>query len=86
MGIVGLMNSKEALGTDQHNSSAHLSIAKKDTHLKAGLRRYCQLMSPCFPTVLEEETGNNLKYCKWSVTHALYLSCLDLVLSLSLNV
>lgn len=59
MGIMGLMNSKEALGKDQHNSRAHLRIAKKDRHLKAGLRNYSQLLWPCFPTVLEDEKGKN---------------------------
>lgn len=44
MGIMGLMNSKEALGKDQHNGWAHPRIAKKDTHLKTGLRKYSQLL------------------------------------------
>lgn len=64
MGIMGLMNSKDAQGKDQHNSRAHLSTAKKDTHLKAGLRKHSQLLWLCFPTVLKDEKGKNLKYYK----------------------
>lgn len=37
MGIMGQMNSKDALGKDQHNGWAHQRIAKKDTHFRAGL-------------------------------------------------
>lgn len=55
------MNSKEALGTDKHNSRSHLRIARKDTHLMTGLKKYSQLLWPYFPTGLEGEKGINNK-------------------------
>ena len=71
MGIMGLMNSKGALGKDQHNSSARLRIAKKDIHLKAGFKEVLlvnvTLLSHS-PGRWDEEESEILK----TVLHILY--------------
>lgn len=65
---MGLMNSKEAPGKDQHNSWARLRIAKKDTHRKAGLRKYCDL---AFPQFWKMKKGEKEKCYEWSVTYSM---------------
>lgn len=49
MGIMGLMNSKGALGRHQHNSWMPPRVAKKDTHRKAGSRKCFQILWRDFP-------------------------------------
>lgn len=53
MGIMGLMNSKDALGKDQHNSQARLRMAEKDTLLKANLGNDSDRGSLAFPQYLK---------------------------------
>lgn len=54
MGIMGLMNSKDALGKDQHNSRARLRMAEKDTLLKADLGNDSRPRQPRVPTISQD--------------------------------
>lgn len=56
---MGLMNSEEALGKDQHKSWTHLKIAKKDTHHKSSFKEVFSvtltLLFLSFSLVVEQE-------------------------------
>lgn len=69
MGNMGLMNSKDALGKDQHNCWAHLRIAKKDAS-QGWFKELFSTMVACFTTELENEKGSYQIYYE-GFTHAL---------------